>query len=387
MSSPRSPSRAHLSATTAVSYGVLGAIAPYFALILQQAGTRGLSMMLALGATPLARLVAGPLWGVIADRFRLAPRLLVVGAALATSGAVLLAVDLRLAVLGVLLMALGRAPLDVMLEGITLTALGNDQLSYGRVRLWGSLGFLVAGLVAGWGMSSGRFTALDFGAALSVLLLVLALTLPRGEPYRASPIGPALRALARHPKIPAFLVVAALHFLSHAGATSFLSVHLSAQGAPPSWTGVVIGLGVAAEIGIMANGRRLLSAFSDDRIILAAVVLGGLRWTLNALMVDPVAVAAIQLLHGVTFGAWWLASVNRMQRWAGPEIRASAQGLLGAAVGGVGNLMGMIIGSYMIEYSTTVHLFWVMAGISALALPFAWRACGPGRPDESALIR
>ena len=379
-----SPSRARLSATTALSYGVLGAITPYFALILQQAGLRGGAMMVVLGATPTVRLVAGPLWGFLADRFRLAPRLLLLGVSLVAVGSVLLAVDLRLAVVGVLLMALGRAPLDVTLDGITLSALGSDALAYGRVRLWGSLGFMVAGLIAGWGMSSGRFTALGFGALLSVALLGLTLTLPRAEPYRAEPIGPALRALAAHPRVPAFLVAAALHFLSHAGATSFLSVHLQAQGASPSWTGLVVGAGVAVEIAVMANGRRLLSRFSDDAVILAAVALGALRWTLNALLVDPVAVLLIQTLHGFTFGAWWLASVNRMQRWAGPQIRTSAQGVLGAAVGGVGHLMGMIVGSYMIEYSTTVHLFWVMAGISLIAMPFAWWACG--RPERDAAL-
>lgn len=378
------PSRARLAATYAVNYGVLGAITPYLAVMLQAAGNHGVRMMLAMGATPFVRLVAGPIWGFVADRFRIAHHLLTVGAVLAAAGALLLAVDVRFALPAALLMSLGRTPLDVMLEGITLGALGRDQLAYGRVRLWGSLGFLLASLLAGLAMTDGRFTALQLGAALSLVVLALSLSLPRGDPYRPAPIGPALRALVRHARVPAFLVAAALHFLSHAGATSFLSVHLQAHGAPPYWTGLVVGVGVCAEIGVMANARWLLGRFTADRVILAAVAVGVLRWGLNAVLVDPISVLLIQALHGITFGAWWIAAVNRMQRWAGPEIRTSAQGLLGAAVGGVGNLMGMIIGSYMIEHQTTSALFAVMAGASALALPFAWRACGAPDPDDAA---
>ena len=378
------PTRARLSATYAINYGVLGAITPYLALVLRDAGLSGAPLMLAMGASPFVRLIAGPIWGFLADRFRIAPRLLVLGALLGALGASLLAWDVRYALPGVLLMSLGRTPLDIMLEGITLSALGKDQLAYGRVRLWGSVGFMVAGLLAGWMINDGRLSALQLGAALSFGVLGLAISLPRGQSFSPTPIGPALRALIRHPRVPAFLIACALHFLSHSGATSFLAVHLEAHGAPKGWTGVVIGVGVAAEIVVMANAPWLLRRFSADRLFMAAVALGFVRWLLNAWLLDPLSVLLIQALHGVTFGAWWLAAVNRMASWAGPEIRTSAQSLLSAAVGGVGYLGGMIIGSYMIEHQTTVQLFYVMALASLLAMPFAWWAMGRPARDEAA---
>lgn len=381
------PSRALLSVTYAANFGVLGAVTPYLALALREAGLRGAPLMVAMAATPLVRLVAGPIWGFLADRFRIAPHLLSLGALLGAVGAALLAWDVSLALPGVLLMSLGRTPVDTMLEGITLGALGADQLAYGRVRLWGSAGFMLAGLVGGALLVEGRFTALQLGAALSVVVLGLGLCLPRGEAFQPTPIGPALRALVRHPRVPALLIAAALHFLSHAGATYFLAVHLEAHGAPASWTGVVVGAGVAVEIAVMANARWLLRRFPPERIFVAAIAFGLLRWLLNAALTDPLSVLLIQLSHGITFGAWWLAAVNLLTRWAPPEVRTSAISLLGAAVGGAGNLLGMIVGSYMIEYQTTEQLFQVMAAFSLLALPFGWWACGRPEGDGAAAAR
>lgn len=361
------PSRNRLAATYAASFGVIGSVAPYLAFELRARGVTGLGLMGALAAWPLGRLVGGPVWGMVADRFRNARQIMAVSAGIAALGGVLLAAVPSAALAGVLLIALGRAPVDTLLEGVTLHALGDDPLAYGRVRLWGSVSFLVAALGSGELLAAGGPSPLILGAVMGGVTLLLVLGLPV-ERYEPTPIGPALRALATNPAVPWFLLGAALHFLSHIGATAFLAVHVSSLGLSQSWTGIALASGVAVEVAIMAAAPWLLARFSPASVCLFAVGLAIPRWALNASVDDPLGVVAIQTLHGITFGAWWVAAVARMGKWAAPEIRTSAQGLLGAASAGVGNLMGMVGVGWLVDHGGTARMFWVMAGISVLAL-------------------
>ena len=362
-----SPPRARLAATYAASFGVIGSVSPYLALELRAQGLAGWGLMGALAAWPLGRLVGGPLWGMVADHFRNASRIMAVAAGIATLGGVLLAATPGAALAGVLLISVGRAPVDTLLEGITLNALGEDALAYGRVRLWGSAGYLAAALGGGWLLALGGPSPIALGAVLSFVMLALVLGLP-ADRYEPTPIGPALRALASNRAVPWFLLGAALHFLSHAGGSAFLAVHVSALGLSPAWTGIALAAGVTVEIAVMASAPWLLSRFSTRTVLLVAVALAIPRWVLNAVVSAPLGVVAIQTLHGITFGAWWVAAVAQMGKWSAPEVRTSAQGLMGAASAGVGNLAGMIGGSWLIDHGGTVHLFWVMAGVSVLAL-------------------
>lgn len=375
--------RARLSALYALSFGSLGAIFPYLALELRAAGASALTVAVALSAAPVVRLVAGPVWGVLADRFRIEGKILWIGAVIALAGAALLAVGPAYAVAGATLMALGRAPLDTTLEGITLRILGPDPVAYGRVRLWGSIGFLL-GALAGGLLEGGMLEAwagfgpMSLGAALAGALLLLALGTPSAGRFEPVPVGPALRALWGEPRVRWFLAMAALHFLSHSGATAFLAVHLDALGAPGSVTGVAIAVGVGVEILMMANSRAIFSRMSPDTVLLGAVLLALPRWLLNAALLSPAAVVAIQALHGFTFGAFWVAATAWLGARAAPEIRTSAQALLGAAVAGVGSLGGNLLGGWLIEHTTTDRMFLGMALVSGGAIFAASRALGPG---------
>lgn len=372
-----SSSRLRLSALYALSYGALGAITPYLALELRQAGAPGWALVLALSASPLARLLAGPLWAALADRLRVEGRIMALGAALATGGAALLAVGPALAVPGAVIMALGRAPFDTTLDGLTVAELGGDPAAYGRVRLWGSLGFLGGALVGGGLEGLDAYGPIRLGALLTGLTLVLALVGARGARYAPVPVLPALRALWGDRRVPWFVLGAALHFLSHAGATTFLAVHLRAHGAPTWVTGLAIAVGVGVETCVMASSKAIFTRFSTGGVLLFATLLALPRWLLNAALTGPVEVVLLQSLHGITFGAFWVAAVSWIASRARPEIRTSAQALLGAAVAGVGALGGNAIGARLLEITSSDRLFLWMALASLLASLAMARAVRP----------
>lgn len=358
-----------------LSFGALGAITPYLAWQLREAGLSGMVLTLALIASPAIRLVAGPVWAVVADRLRISGQLLRLGAGLATVGAVVLCLGPGAALLGAILFALGRAPLDALLEGVTLTALGPDASGYGRVRLWGSFGFLAAALGTGWSMEHDGPSPLQVCAALSGLCALLTVALPTPERFRPAPVLPALRAVAGIPQVPWFLLACTLHFFSHTGATFFMPAHIASLGGAASWTGVGVALGVTVEIAIMARSRALFARLSPDKVILLSAVVAIPRWLGTALATSAVQVALLQTLHGVTFGAFWVAAVARMAAFSPLEVRTSSNALLAAAIA-VGSLLGNLAGPWFVEHADTRDLFYAMAGASLLSVPLAWRAAG-----------
>ena len=91
------------------------------------------------------------------------------------------------------------------------------------------------------------------------------------------------------------------------------------------------------------------------------------RWLLMFHAVHPVWLIGLQALHGITFGAFWLAAVAMVSKRAPDEIATSAQGLLSASVGGMGAALGMVGGSIVVEYWSTEWVFAFGAAMAVLA--------------------
>jgi len=239
----------------AVSFAVLGAVAPYFALELQARGASGVTLALSLGSLPLVRLVAGPLWGLLADWLQGSKRVLVLGATITFLATAILAYeDLppRITPLVMALWALGRAPMGPIVDAMALSALGDDQGAYGKLRRWGSVGFLVAAFASGALRDWFGLSPLVFGWGLSSLVLWIVLDTPtRKTPQRVA-LWPALVAMGKDRVVRCLLIGSAFHFAGHIGSTSFLAVHMEGLGLSSQWVGVALAVGVGVEVVVLS---------------------------------------------------------------------------------------------------------------------------------------
>ncbi|MEL6341583.1 MAG: MFS transporter [Myxococcota bacterium] len=354
----RSPSLPYLAAVSAASLAVAGAVVPYMALELRTRGLSGAPMILAMAALPTGRLLAGPLWSVLADLTRAQRWLLRIAAVLAIIGLSLVPQVGRFwAPLAVLLYSVGRAPMTPLLDALTLNALDGDRGRYGRIRRWGSAGFLLSSLLVPVLVQQLGLEQLTPGFFLCVLVLMMVWWLPEGSPPPKLPLGPALRALGRDGPMRWILAAAALHFSAHVGTNSHLAVHMRSLDAPDTLVGVALALGVAVEIGVMSAGKWWLETFRPDRLFLIAIAAAIARWALASVATEGWHLVLIQLSHGFTFGAFWIAAVSLVSERAAPAVATSAQGMLAAAVGGVGALIGMAGASTIADIADTRAIF------------------------------
>lgn len=363
------PSLPLLSAFYGVVLASLGALVPFWGPRLEAHGLSGRELGLVMAMLPLGRLVSSPLWGVLADRYRMAGLLLRVGCAVALVGAVVFYVAESLfgALLAMFLFSFGRTAIGPLLDATVLASLGErgrDRGDYGRVRLWGSVGFMAAVVVAGWLDDRALFDPMLLGVGLLGLTLAMSWSFPRRGEGGPAPILPALREMASEPFLVPFLAIAALHALTLSVYDTFFSVHVHALGLPAMVTSGAVALGVAAEIGVMRAGAWLLGRFGPARLLTLATLVSAPRWVATAFVRDPALLVALQALHGVSFGVFWIAGVQVMATKAPKVLAASAQSLFTAASYGLGALAGALLAGEIRGRFGTTEMFLAMAVFS-----------------------
>ena len=349
-------------------FGALGIFLPYFALWLTARGLSPSEATRVLSLVPLTTLIAPPLVGLVADARR-ARGWLLRGASVATCVAfvgLVVASGRPALYLSTALFALCRAPLTSLVDATTLDHVRHHGGSYGRIRLWGSLGFLVAAL--GFGALAERVgigvmpTTTTWALALAALCSFALPAPPLVE--RAGVVG-AWWKLVGDGESWLFFAAVALGYLATSAYDSGFSMHLAHLGFGGRFIGAAWATGVAAEIVMMALSGAILARVGAAPLFAFSLATATARWLLLSRVSSATAILLLQPLHGVTFGLFWVAGVTLTRDRAGAAPTA-AQGLFAAALG-VGSLVGMNVAGRLLEVGGGRLLYGAAAAAAAAA--------------------
>lgn len=352
-----------------------------------------------LGAREIAALFAAAIWvnvvttpaiGALADRLGRRRVAMVVLCGVAILGYALLwnAYDFWTLLALTLVTATAQTALMPLGDSITLAAVRERGIDYGRVRMWGSVSFIIAAMASGAALSHAGTGAhgnavLALVLIASVLLFAACVAVP-AESRGAAP-GPsrwaALGTMARDRRFWRFIVVAAALQASHQVYYGFGTLYWRSLGFSDAVIGVLWAEGVVAEIVLFWLGNRLLLRLGPLGLMMAGGVAGIVRWGLMGLVPGLGAAFALQVLHALTFGATHLGAMNYLSRTVPPDAAASAQALYSGASSGIGSGLVMLgAGTLYAEFGGRAYLF--MTLLSALGLIGAVRLAksAPQRP-------
>lgn len=363
-------------------FAALGVLMPYWALYLEDQGFRYMEIALLMATLQGTKIIAPNLWGWLGDRTGKRLRLIRFGALLALLCFAF--VLLRPGFWGLLLVMVAfsffwNAVLPLF-EVITLHNLGSDSRRYGRVRLWGSIGFILS--VAGFGAALERLPV----SSLPWLVLALFMGLfmaswgVNDEPNtRREPHHGPITAILRKPEVWSFFV---LNFMLQASLGSyyaFFSIHLKQIGYGSLSIGSLWALGVIAEVALFLVMHRLLAGFAMRAIMLTAAALTALRWLVIAEFSGVLwALLPAQLLHAASYAALHAASIHYIHAHFGTGHQGQGQALYSGLSFGAGGATGAALAGLMVEWEGTALAFQVGAGSMLIGLAVAWRWMRPG---------
>jgi PPP family 3-phenylpropionic acid transporter len=346
----------------------LGLFHPLFPLFLTDHGVAPADAIRIMALFPLAGIISPPLVGLAADILRARAWLLRGATVLCALSVAALASASTLAALVALTMvyAFVRAPIWTLIDTAAYRTAEKTGGTYGRLRMFGSIGFLVA-VVAGGALAEGPgWPAVLAATGLCYACAITAAFVLPAPPHEHRPrVLPAWIQLLARRDLWWFLGTIVVSQVAGAAYDSCYSLHLAHLGHGERFISLAWAIGVVAEIVVLMFSRRLLATFGAERLLVAAFLTSSVRWLLIAGATAPGAILAIQLLHGVTFPLYWVPAVILVQTLAPRELSTSAQGLLSAAAG-VGSVIGMTLAGPIMRGPGSERLY-VYAAAGAFA--------------------
>lgn len=385
-----------ISVFSAAYFAHVGFFNPFLPLWLKELGFGIVVISVLTAVQSVTRMLAPYAWGALSDRTGERVKLLRIGAfiALAVSSGLWFNGGTWWVGLVLLLMfaqTSGMMPMTEASLAHVVTVNGVfDTKRYGRVRLWGSIGFMVAVLGAGAWFEAFGMHYFPLATNLTLVALVLAAYGLSDVKEALHPHGEAaasIRHVLRQPQVRWLFASIFFHVLSHMGIYTFFSLYLDALGYSKSTIGLLWAVSVIVEIGWFFTQSRWLPSFTLTGWLVVCAGVMAFRMTLTAAAPQMVWLLVLaQALHALTFAAHHSCCIALLSHHFPGRLRGRGQALYSVIGYGVPGMLGSVLGGLMGEYWGLGSVFWATAVTSLVALGCAvvvWRFQHPAHAVQA----
>ncbi len=370
-------------------FAFIGAFSPYFGLYLQSLKFSAWDIGLLMSQMQLMRLFGPTLWGWLADHFGRRTAIIRLAAVIALAGFTSFFWLDRLVgmLLAMAILAFFWSAALPLVETLTFDHLREERGGYSRIRLWGSIGFIVAvmgtGALLDWSAPSG---VLWMCWGILVGILALALVLPESPPTPPTRVSQPIMEILRQPRVRALMAACFAMSAAHGAFYVFYSIHLAGYGYSKTEVGALWSLGVIAEIVVFMLMAPLSARFSLRVILLASFAAAVLRFLLMGWGVTSVGLMIlVQLLHGLTFGAYHASAIAAVNRWFPGRAQGRGQALYSSISFGAGGLLGALVSGLTWDDWGAGWTFTLSSGFALAGFFMVWRwvreSAGPALPS------
>jgi PPP family 3-phenylpropionic acid transporter len=357
-------------------FASLGALIPYWGLYLKSLGFDITAIGNLMAIIMATKIISPNIWGWIADHTGRRMGIVRIGslcAALAFAGVFFQDGFVWLAIVMMLFSFFWNAALP-QFEATTFYHLGEQIHRYSSVRLWGSIGFIVAvwglgGVMEGQGIQLLPWILFGLFAAIWINSLLVPEEAAGHLPLDHSPLSKILS----QPQVVGLLLVCFLAQAGHGPYYTFYSIHMKAYDYSLGLIGGLWALGVIAEVGVFLLMHRLVPKYGLRNLLLISLLLAVMRWLLIGLFPEHLAVMLLaQCLHAATFGVYHAAAIQLIHTYFKGKHQGKGQALYSSLSFGAGGAVGSLYSGYVYEYFGALPMFVIAAGLSLLAFLIAW---------------
>jgi PPP family 3-phenylpropionic acid transporter len=254
-------------------------------------------------------------------------------------------------------------------EALTLNHLTQDISRYSLIRLWGSIGFIIAVAAIPPVLNLIGFS----GLSLIILGLFIAIAIStlfisdKAHSCSQTHSSDSIWQVLKHPVIIALLLASILQQGSHGAYYTFFSLYLYDHHYSASFVGAMWALGVIAEVGIFLAMQPLMRYFNAYSLFSISVLITAIRWVILAYGVDNTAILIFsQLLHALSYGLFHASAIQIIHVYFPHRLQGRGQALYAGLSFGLGGAIGSLGSGYIWENWGASQTFMMAAGMALI---------------------
>ncbi|WP_106494694.1 MFS transporter [Lentibacillus sp. Marseille-P4043] len=338
-------------------------ILSFLPLYLRYKGLDGTEIGWVLAVGPLAAIFSQPFWGYLSDKYKTVKWMLVICIiGLLISSILFFQMNglVALILMGAVFYFF-TSPIGALGDSLAQRRADDLNVNFGGIRMWGSIGFAISSLIVGKVLSSIGvqymiWPYLFFGTCALIVALRLTDVKVESDPIRLKDISKIIR------NKPFFLFLFMIMFLSisHRANDSYIGLYIAQLGGSEGMVGLAWFVGVASEAAVFALAFFWFRKFHTLIFIIIAGVLYSIRWFLYAVIDDPIYIIPLQVLHGLTFGIFYLSAFQFISRLIPKLLQSTGHLVFYAVFFGISGIVGSLTGGALIDSYGGGTLYFVM---------------------------
>jgi MFS transporter, PPP family, 3-phenylpropionic acid transporter len=347
-------------------FGVMGIFLPYFNLYCYHIDFTGFQIGVLSAIRSVALILAPLIWGAMADRFRIRRPIFILCSFVSTTiwAFYLYTTDFWLMLIITVFYGIFYSPIISFLEAFTMDVLGTRKKSYGKVRGWGSIAFIITVIILGKIIDLYSIeiilTLIFFGSLVQALISI---KIPDIQIKKQTSFSSNAKALLKR-RVIVFLFCAFLMLVSHGTYYGFYSIHLENLGYDKTFIGISWALASIAEIIVMIKSDSLFKHFSIDNVLFFSFMVAVFRWLGLSFVTSAAGILFLQLFHAVTYAMFHVSSILYIDSLTPDEAKTLGQSVNNAVTYGLGLMVGFFINGYLFETLGTFTLFMISSFIA-----------------------
>lgn len=335
----------------------------FLPLYLRYKGLSGTEIGWVLAIGPLASIFSQPFWGYLSDKYKTVKTMLllcIVG--LLISSVIFFQMNGLIAILIMgAIFYFFSSPVGALGDSLGQRRADELNISFGTIRTWGSIGFATSALIIGElldriGVQYMMWPYLFFG--IIALLVTFRLTDVKvdNEPIQLNDV----KALIKSKPFIIFLFFMMFIMVSHRANDSFIGLYITQLGGSERLVGVAWFIGVISEAAVFALAGFWFRKYHSLIFVIVASILYSLRWFLYSGVNDPMHILLLQVLHGLTFGVFYLAAFDYITRIVPKLLQSTGHLLFYSVMFGISGIIGSLVGGALIDTFSGGTLYFVM---------------------------
>lgn len=332
---------------------------------------RGLSeteigWVLAIG--PLASIFAQPFFGYLSDKYKTVKWILlvcVIGLLIFSTLFFQMNTLLSIMLMGAVFYFF-TTPIGALGDSLAQRRADELQISFGTIRMWGSVGFATSSLIVGEiltraGIEYMIWPYLCFGSLALLVVFRLKDIKVDAEPVHFRDIG----KIVKNKPFIFFLCMIMFLSVTHRANDSYMGLYITRLGGTEGLVGLAWFVGVIAEALVFALAGFWFKRYKPLIFIIFAGAIFSIRWFIYGWAEDPMYIVALQFLHGITFGVFYLASFSYITRLIPKLLQSTGHLVFFATFFGVSGIIGSLAGGRIIDTFNGSTLYYSMGALAA----------------------